>query len=92
MTIRQAVWKIGPNPKALSISSLPSEKQLEDMIVAAPAMLDDQWMLVGRQVTTRVGGIIDLLALAPDGSVVLVELKRDRTPREVVAQALDYAS
>lgn len=92
MTIRQAVWKIGPNPKALSISSLPSEKQLEDMIVAAPAMLDDQWMLVGRQVTTRFGGIIDLLALAPDGSVVLVELKRDRTPREVVAQALDYAS
>ena len=26
------------------------------------------------------------------GSLVLVELKRDRTPREVVAQALDYAS
>src|SRR5699024_5475914 len=27
-----------------------------------------------------------------DGSLVLVELKRDRTPREVVAQSLDYAS
>jgi len=23
---------------------------------------------------------------------VLIELKRDRTPREIVAQALDYAS
>jgi hypothetical protein len=32
------------------------------------------------------------LAIAPDGSLVLVELKRDRTPREVVAQALDYAA
>lgn len=27
----------------------------------------------------------------PDGALVLIELKRDRTPREVVAQALDYA-
>ncbi|WP_348760680.1 nuclease, partial [uncultured Salinisphaera sp.] len=30
--------------------------------------------------------------IAPDGGLVVVELKRDRTPREVVAQALDYAS
>jgi len=37
------------------------------------------------------GGRIDLLAIAPDGALVLIELKRDRTPREVVAQALDYA-
>ena len=28
---------------------------------------------------------------APDGSLVLIELKRGRTSREVVAQALDYA-
>ncbi len=27
-----------------------------------------------------------------DGNLVVVELKRDRTPRDVVAQALDYAS
>jgi hypothetical protein len=32
-----------------------------------------------------------LLAITPDGSLVLIELKRARTPREVVAQALDYA-
>ena len=32
------------------------------------------------------------MALAPDGSVVLIELKRNQTPREVVAQALDYAA
>ena len=37
------------------------------------------------------GGIVDLLAVAPDGALVLIELKRDRTPREVVAQAIDYA-
>jgi len=30
--------------------------------------------------------------LAPDGTLVLIELKRDRTPREVVSQAIDYAT
>ena len=35
---------------------------------------------------------MDLLALAPDASLVLIELKRERTPRDVVAQALDYAA
>ncbi len=48
-------------------------------------------MLIGQQQDTGFGGRIDLLAIAPDGSLVLTELKRDRTPREVVAQALDYA-
>jgi RecB family endonuclease NucS len=46
-------------------------------------------MLIGRQENTGHGGRIDLVALAPDASLVLIELKRDKTPREVVAQALD---
>ncbi len=41
---------------------------------------------------TDIGGRVDLVAIAPDGSLVLIELKRDRTPREVAAQAIDYAS
>lgn len=32
------------------------------------------------------------MAIAPDGNLVLIELKRDRTPRDVVAQTLDYAA
>lgn len=67
------------------------EQVLEEMIVAAPRLLSEEWMLVGRQEDTGFGGRIDLLAVAPDGSLVLIELKRGRTPREVVAQALDYA-
>ena len=49
-------------------------------------------MLIGQQVGTPFGGRIDLLAAASDGSLVLIELKRARTSREVVAQALDFAS
>jgi hypothetical protein len=62
------------------------------MIVASPQIVSAEWMLIGRQEDTGLGGRIDLLAVAPDGSLVLIELKRNRTPREVVAQALDYAS
>lgn len=71
---------------------MASEAELEQMIVAAPRILSDEWMPIGRQEQTGLGGRIDLLCIAPDGALVLVEIKRDRTPREVVAQALDYAS
>ena len=73
-------------------SRIASEADLEAMIVAAPAVLSDEWMLIGRQEDTGFGGRADLLLVAPDGTLVLVELKRDKTPRDVIAQALDYAS
>ena len=92
MPIRTAIWKVGTTPEELTESSLVREQALEDMIVASPRLLSDDWMLIGRQEDTGFGGRIDLLAIAPDGSLVLIELKRSRTPREVVAQALDYAS
>lgn len=92
MPIRTALWKVTAQPEQLPEAVLPSEKLLEDMIVAQPLLLSDAWMLIGRQERTGQGGIIDLLAIAPDGSLVLIEIKRDRTPRDVVAQALDYAS
>ncbi|MBN1509037.1 MAG: hypothetical protein JW955_19475 [Sedimentisphaerales bacterium] len=92
MSIRTTLWRVGPQPQPLFESSLDNERLLEDMIATAPGMLSDEWMLIGRQVETGFGGRIDLLAIAPDGSLVLIELKRDCTPREVVAQALDYAS
>ncbi|MEQ1697331.1 MAG: endonuclease NucS domain-containing protein [Hyphomicrobiaceae bacterium] len=92
MTIRHAIWKVGAAPAPLAEATLPKEELLEDMIVAAPSILHDQWMLVGRQCVTGFSGRIDLIAIAPDGSLVLIELKRDRTPRDVVAQAIDYAT
>lgn len=91
MPIRVAIWKVDAQPSPLTESSLAKEQLLEEMIIAAPRLLSDEWLLIGRQEDTGFGGRIDLLAIAPDGSLVLIELKRDRTPREVVAQALDYA-
>jgi hypothetical protein len=92
MPIKTALWTVGTMPAPLGESKLANEKLLEDMIVAQPNLLSEEWMLIGRQEDTGYGGRIDLLAIAPDGVLILIELKRDRTPREVVAQALDYAT
>lgn len=91
MPIRTSLWTVSSPPQILAEATLPSEQKLEEMIVDAPGILSDEWMLIGRQEDTGFGGRIDLLAIAPDGSLILIELKRGRTPREVVAQAIDYA-
>jgi hypothetical protein len=92
MPILQSIWKVGDKPIALTPSSLRDEKLLENMIEADPSILAAEWLIIGRQVQTAFGGFVDLLAIAPDGSLVVIELKRHKTPREVVAQAIDYAS
>lgn len=91
MPIRHAIWRVGETASALAEGRLPSERTLEDLIVKNPSIISSQWMIVGQQVPTAFGGRVDLLAIEPDASLVLIELKRDRTPRDIIAQTLDYA-
>lgn len=49
-------------------------------------------ILLGQKVRTAHDKEIDILAMDRDGGLIIIELKRDRTPREIVAQVLDYAS
>lgn len=53
---------------------------------------DGRILIIGRQVSTNLGGYIDLLGVDREGDIVVVELKRDRTPRDTIAQSLEYAS
>lgn len=92
MQLNQRIWRVGQSPERLPEAKLASERQLEEMIVAKPEIVSDQWMIIGQQEETGFNGRIDLLAIAPDSSLVLIELKRGRSPREVVAQAIDYAT
>ena len=92
MSVQHAIWKVGEQPTALVGGRLASEDQLEEMIVKDINILSADWMLIGRQMHTRSNGVPDLLAIARDGSLVLIELKRDQTPRDTIAQALDYGS
>lgn len=82
----------GTNLRPLRREPYP-EESLEDWIERNPTVLneDDPLVIVGRQVPTDAGPI-DLLALNQSGDLVVVELKRGRTPRETIAQALDYVS
>lgn len=91
MSIQQSIWSLDSKEK-LTDSRLVSEQELEDFIFNDISVLNEDWILLGRQVITDFGGRIDLLCLDRDGDTVIVELKRDLTPREVTAQALDYAS
>ncbi len=79
----------------MDLSKLDYENRIETWISNNVSVLvpDDSGLLViGRQVETGFGGRIDLLCMNGDGDLVIVELKRDKTSREITAQALDYAS
>lgn len=87
------LWKVsGGSLEKVNGGSLSSEEKLEDWIAKDPSILGLEVMLIGRQVTTDFGGRIDLLGINREGDITIIELKRDKTPREVVAQVLDYAS
>jgi len=94
MPVEMALWRLeGTQATSVSSSPLDAEKRLEDILATDTDILGlGPLLLIGRQVKTAFGGIIDLLAMSGQGDVYVIELKRDRTPRDVVAQALDYAS
>ena len=70
------------------------ESVLENWLENNPDSIveDGNLLIIGRQVTTNLGSFIDLLAVDRQGDVAIIELKRDRTPRDTLAQALEYAS
>lgn len=93
MPLEVGLWRVDAGkPVKLLPTGVPLESQLETMIEADPTILGTPLLLIGRQVPTDYGKFIDLLAVDDEGALHVLELKRDRTPREVVAQLLDYGS
>lgn len=93
MPVEMRMWRIdGDQPTPLSTAILPSESALEDFLEQDPSLLGVRLLVIGRQVRTPHGKLIDLLAMDGDGNLHVLELKRDKTPRDVVAQVLDYGS
>lgn len=75
------------------------EKDFENWLENSPHVLfeDDSStiMWIGRQVSTttyETTKFPDMLGIDSNGDVVVVELKKGRTPRDVVAQILEYAA
>jgi len=92
MPVEVALWRLGDKPERVNFSPIDAESRLEQILADDPTIIDPNLLLIGRQVPTAYGKFIDLLALDSDGNLVVIELKRNRTPREVVAQLLDYGS
>ena len=92
MPIEVGIWRMGKRPERIDFSAIETEKRLEDVLANDLTILDPNLLLIGRQVPTAYGKFIDLVAINREGNVVVIELKRDKTPREIVAQVLDYGS
>ena len=83
-------WEITSERKLAEIQASSSglERWLEDWLTSDISVVDPGLMLIGRQVRTVFGGVIDLLCIEGNGDLVVVELKSGRTLREFMAQAL----
>ena len=93
MSFSMNLWKVlEKNISEINKTNLNYEERLEDWIANDSSILGGDLLIIGRQTPTEFGGRIDLLCIDSQGDVVILELKRDKTPREIVAQILDYAS
>jgi hypothetical protein len=78
--------------KANMIEEKKREKNdLEQWIKTNSEILGKDIVLIGEQVNTK-SGPVDFLGIDSNGNPVVIELKRDKLPRESLAQAIDYAS
>jgi hypothetical protein len=92
MPIEVGIWKVNGGIKKVDFSIIESEKKLEDILSINLSILSDDLLLIGRQVQTEYGKYLDMLAIDGEGNLHIIELKKNKAPREVVAQAIDYAS
>src|SRR3989344_1206216 len=93
MPLSMELWNIsGEQLVPLDKAALDLEKRLENWIEKDISLIGIDALIIGRQVHTGYGGYIDLLAINSDGEVIIIELKRSKTPRDIIAQCLDYGT
>ena len=96
MSTEIKVWQI-VNGKLKLIETTMIEagrKETEDLekwIKTNPSILGQDVLIIGEQVLTK-SGTIDFLGIDKSGNLIIIELKRDKLSREVLSQAIDYAS
>jgi hypothetical protein len=93
MPTTMALWRLADDGSASPVAEeqLAAEKLIESAVESAPELLGVDVLIIGRQVQTPTGPL-DLLAIDADANLVVIENKRDRTPREVLAQTIDYTA
>jgi hypothetical protein len=92
MPVEVGVWRIDKGLKAVSFEAMEAEARLEGLLEEQISIAAPHLMVIGRQVRTAFDKIVDLLAIDIEGNLAILELKRDKTYRDIVAQVLDYGS
>jgi hypothetical protein len=93
MPFQMTLWHVQGNALSeVSKSKLSSESRLAEWLANDISLLMLDLLVIGKEVSTINRGRIDLLAIDRRGDLLIIELKRDRTPRDIIAQVLDYAS
>lgn len=87
------IWKV-EDKKLVSIERemLPFEDYIQTWVENDISIISSKLIFIGSKVRTVENKEIDILAIDYEGDLVVIELKRDKTPRDVVAQSLDYAA
>ncbi|HPZ64252.1 MAG: endonuclease NucS domain-containing protein [Dethiobacteria bacterium] len=92
MPLELGIWRIDKGVQPVEFGTFNLESRLEDILSENIEIASPNWLVIGRQVRTEHGGFIDLLAMDQDANLVVLELKRHQTHRDIVAQLLDYGS
>lgn len=93
MPFQMNLWQVKNNLLHEVIKTkLEAENRLEEWLANDITLLGLELLVIGRQVSMIDRGRIDLLAIDRQADLVIVELKRNKTPRDIIAQVLDYAS
>ena len=70
------------------------ERDIQELILANPEMLGEDLLIIAEEFSDfdRTNERLDMLAVDPDGKLVIIELKRDHSGADVHWQAIKYAS
>jgi len=84
-------WKVLPENslKEITKAKINLESRIEGWLEEDISVISSDLLVIGRQVRTSFGAI-DILCIDRYGDIVIVELKRDRTLKDVIIQILNY--
>jgi Holliday junction resolvase-like predicted endonuclease len=83
------LWRCADNITTELTEEQASERDLEDLLEANPAILEPGLRIVHRQLKLEAGRL-DLLAIGPTGTVKVIEIKRGEISSDVIGQSLHY--
>jgi len=87
------IWKVHQDElQEIASGGLDLEERIHKWIENDLSIVLPNSILIGSKIKTDHGKELDLLAIDENGDLIVLELKRNQTSREVTAQALDYAS